>query len=76
MRIRIFLTLLDIVFHRVSVVDQDPYVFGTPGSVIILYGTGFFHQQAKKVRKTLISPSILSGLDSRQISICPYRFTI
>ncbi len=46
-----------------SVVDLDPYVFGPPGSgiVIILYGSGSglgsgsFHQLAKKVRKTLIS---------------------
>ncbi len=37
---------------------QDPYVFEPPGSgsVIIFYGSGSgsFHQQAKKVRKTLI----------------------
>jgi hypothetical protein len=47
-----------------SVVDPDPYVFGPPGSgsVNILYGygvgseSGSFYQQAKKVRKTLISP--------------------
>jgi hypothetical protein len=33
--------------------NPDMYVFGYPGSgpgsVIILYGTRFFHQQAKKV---------------------------
>jgi hypothetical protein len=33
---------------RISVVDPDPYVFG-----LIVFGS--FHQQAKKVRKTLIS---------------------
>jgi hypothetical protein len=51
-----------------SVVDPDPYVLGHPdldsGSVIILYasgsgyGSGSFHQQAKKARKVLI-PTIL-----------------
>jgi hypothetical protein len=40
---------------------MDPYYFGPPGSgtgyVIFLNGSGteYFHQQAKKVRKTLIS---------------------
>jgi hypothetical protein len=50
-----------------SIQDPDPldmYVFGTPGSasgpIIYLYrylryGSGSFHQQAKKLRKTLIS---------------------
>jgi hypothetical protein len=33
-----------------SVVDQDPYVFGPARS-----GSGFFHHQAKILRKTLIS---------------------
>ncbi len=43
----------------VSVVDPDPYVFGPPGSgsFIILFGSGsgsgYFHQQAKKVRKNI-----------------------
>ncbi len=39
-----------------SIVYPD-YVFKPPGSesVIILYGSGSFHQQAKKVRQTLIS---------------------
>ncbi len=27
--------------HITSVMDPDPYVFGPPGSVIILYGSGF-----------------------------------
>jgi hypothetical protein len=48
---------------KTSVVDLDldPYVFGPPrsGTVFILYGSGpgsgSFHQQANKVRKTLIS---------------------
>ncbi len=33
-----------------SLVDPDPYVFGPPGSgsVIILYGSGSFYQQAKQ----------------------------
>ncbi len=42
-------------FTRVVVdpVPEDPYVFGPPGSgsVIILYGSGSFHQQAKKLEK-------------------------
>jgi hypothetical protein len=42
--------IFECAFHteRISVVDPDPDVFGPPGS-------GFFHQQAKKVSKTLIS---------------------
>jgi hypothetical protein len=32
-----------------SVADPDPYVFWAPGS-----GSGYFHHQAKIVRKTLI----------------------
>jgi hypothetical protein len=40
----------------------DPYVFGPPGSasgsVNFLYGSGSFHQQAKQLRKTLISTSL------------------
>ncbi len=38
-----------------AVLLWDPYVFGPPESVIILSGSGSFHQKAKKVRKTLIS---------------------
>ncbi len=38
---------------------MDPDVFGPPGSVIILYASGSFHQQAKIVRKTLISTILL-----------------
>jgi hypothetical protein len=36
---------------------EDLYVFGPPGSAseIYLYGSGSFHQQAKKRRKILIS---------------------
>ncbi len=43
-----------------GVLDPNPDVFGPPGSgsVIILYGSGSFHQQAKKVRKTLISTTV------------------
>jgi hypothetical protein len=58
-------TLCKTARRDISVVDPDSYDFGPPGSgsVIILYGSGygfgpepeFFHQQAKKVRKTLIS---------------------
>jgi hypothetical protein len=38
-------------------VDPDLDVLGPPGSgsVIILYRSGSFHPQAKKIRKTLIS---------------------
>ncbi len=45
------------VFRTVLWIRPDPYVFGPPrsGSVIILYGFGSFYQQAKQVRKTLIS---------------------
>ncbi len=39
--------------------SDPPYVFGPPGSasgsVSYLYGSGFVHQQAKKLRTTLIS---------------------
>jgi hypothetical protein len=34
---------------------SESNVFEPPGSVIILYGPGSFHQQEKKIRKTLIS---------------------
>jgi hypothetical protein len=42
-------------------VDPELDVFGPAGSgsVIILYGSGSFHPQAKKVRKTLISTILL-----------------
>ncbi len=34
---------------------SNPYVLESPGSVIHLYGSGSFHQQANKWRKTMIS---------------------
>jgi hypothetical protein len=41
-----------------SVADPDPYVFGPPGSASgstsQRYGSGFFYNQAKIVRKPLI----------------------
>jgi hypothetical protein len=46
-------------FRLEEAVSQDPCVFGPPGSasgsVIYLYGSESFHQQAKKLRKALIS---------------------
>jgi hypothetical protein len=45
-------------FSEINFGDPDPYGVGPPGSVIILYGSGSFHQKAKKARKTLI-PTIL-----------------
>ncbi len=58
-----------------SVVDPDPYVFGSPGSasgsVSHNYGygsgSGTFHHQAKKVRKTLISIALWPFYDFLQV---------
>ncbi len=74
------LSILLLAKFVISVGDPDPNVFGPSGSVSHKYGsgTGSFHHQAKKVRKTLISTvtSLWLFILKNDVNISVFRIRI